>query len=222
MIPGHRGARVLDVVAAQPRHGDRDDLRKLDLPGEVTVLGDDGVEDLARAIDEIHLVDGQHDVPDAEQRNDVAVPAGLRQHALARVDQDHGEVGGRGAGDHVACVLLVAGRVRDDELALVGREEPVRHVDRDALLALSREPVDQQREIERPALRADLLRVRLERGELVLEDHLRVVEQPADQRRLAVVHAAAGDEPEQALVLVRLEIGLDVRADQLRDVRHQK
>ena len=131
------------------------------------------------------------------------MPARLRQHALARVDQDHREVGGGGAGDHVARVLLVARRVGDDELALVGREEAVGHVDRDALLALGGEAVDQQREVEFAALRADFLRVRLERRELVLEDHLRVVQQAADQRALAVVDAAAGDEPQQALVLVR-------------------
>ena len=33
-------------------------------------------------------------------------------------------------------VLLVSGRVGDDELAPLGREEPVGDVDRDALLAL--------------------------------------------------------------------------------------
>ena len=157
---------------------------------------------LLRVADEVHLVDREHDVADAEQRHEVAVPARLRQHALARVDQDDGEVGGRGAGHHVARVLLVARRVGDDELALVGREEAIGDVDRDALLALGGEAVDQQREVELAALRADLLRVGLERGQLVLEDHLRVVEQPADQRALAVVDAAAGDEAQQALVLV--------------------
>jgi hypothetical protein len=35
-------------------------------------------------------------------------------------------------------------------------------------------PVDEEREVEVAALRADLLGVGLERGELVLEDHLRV------------------------------------------------
>ena len=74
------------------------------------------------------------------------------------------------------------GRVGDDELALVGGEEAVGDVDRDALLALGGEAVDEQREVDVAALRADLLRVGLERGELVLEQHLRFVQQPADQR----------------------------------------
>ena len=73
---------------------------------------------------------------DAEERHDVAVPAGLGQHALPGIDQDHGQVGGRRAGDHVARVLLVARRVGDDELALIRGEEPVGDIDRDALLAL--------------------------------------------------------------------------------------
>ena len=106
------------------------------------------------------------------------------------------------------------GRVGDDELALLGREEAIGDVDRDALFALGGEAVDQQREVDVLALRADALAVRFERGELILEDHLRVVQQPADQRRLAVVDRAAGDEAQQRLVLMLLEIGLDVLGDQ--------
>jgi hypothetical protein len=44
-------------------------------------------------------------------------------------------------------------------LRLVGGEEAVGHVDRDALLALGGQAVDQQREVDLAALRADLLRV---------------------------------------------------------------
>ena len=73
--------------------------------------------------------------------------ARLGQHALARVDQDDGQVGGRGAGDHVAGVLLVAGRVGDDELALVGGEEAVRDVNGDVLFALCAQTVQEQREV---------------------------------------------------------------------------
>jgi hypothetical protein len=129
------------------------------------------------------------------------VPPGLGQHALARVDQQHREVGGRGAGDHVARILLVARRVGDDELALLGREEAVGDVDRDALLALGRRA---RRPAARNRCRSPCVPTaccRLERRELVVEDLLGVVEQPPDQRRLAVVDAAAGDEAQQLLVL---------------------
>ncbi len=220
VVPVRVLARVLDVVAAQARHRDRDELLDADLPGERRVVVDDLVEDRLAVADEVHLVDGQHDLADADQRHQVAVPPGLRQHALARVDQDHGEVRAGSAGDHVARVLFVPRRVGDDELALVGREEAVGHVDRDALLAFRGKAIDQQGEVEFAALRSDFLRVRFERGELVLEDHLGVVEQAPDQGALAVVDAAAGDEPQQALVLVRVQVGVNVAGDQVADVCH--
>jgi hypothetical protein len=61
---------------------------------------------------------------------------------------------------------------------VLGREEPVGHVDGDALLALGGEAVDQEGEVELAALGADLLGVGLERREVVLEDELGVVEEP--------------------------------------------
>jgi hypothetical protein len=76
------------------------------------------------------------------------VAAGLRQHALARVDQDDGEVGGRGGGDHVAGVLLVARRVGDDVLARAGGEVAVGDVDGDALLALGLQAVGEERQVD--------------------------------------------------------------------------
>ena len=91
------------------------------------------------------------------------------EQALARVDQQDGELGGGGAGRHVARVLLVAGRVGDDERAPGGREIAIGDVDGDALLALGGEAVDQQREIEIVALRAVLFGIALERRDQIIE-----------------------------------------------------
>jgi hypothetical protein len=147
-------------------------------------------------------------VADAEQRDDVGVPARLHLHAARRVHQDHREVRSRGAGRHVARVLLVARAVGDDVLAPVGVEVPVGDVDRDALLALGLQPVHQQGEVHLVAGRAPLAAVGGHGRQLVLEDLLRVVQQAPDQRALAVVHAAAGDEAQQFLGLVAAqEIG---------------
>jgi len=76
--------------------------------------------------------------------------------------------------------------------------------------------------VQVPTLGADLLGVGLQRRQLVLEQHLRLVQHAADQRALAVVDTAAGDEAQQALVLVGLQVLLDVRRDQVGDVGHQK
>ena len=200
-VPGRVGAGLGDVVAAQGRERDGDDVLDAELGGEGAVVGVDRSKTLLGVVDQVELVDGQDDVADAEERDQVAVAPGLGQDPLAGVDQDHGQLGGRGAGDHVARVLLVARRVGHDELAVLGREEAVGHVDGDALLALGGQAVDQEGEVELAALGADLLRVGLERGQVVLEDQLGLVEEAPDQRALAVVDRATGDEAQQRLVL---------------------
>jgi hypothetical protein len=134
-------------------------------------------------------------VGDAEQRGDKGVPARLFEDALARVDQDDGEVGGGGARHHVAGVLDVAGGVGDDELAARGGEIAVGDVDGDALLALGAEAVGEEREIQH--LLAPLLGRARYGLQLVREDGLRVVEQAADEGGFAVVHAARRGEAEQ-------------------------
>ena len=111
------------------------------------------------------------------------------------------EVGGRGAGDHVARVAHVAGGVGDDERAPRRREVAVGDVDRDALLALGAQAVGEQREVDVAV--AAPARDRLDVLELVGEDRLGVVEQAADQRRLAVVDRAGGGEAQQVVVACR-------------------
>jgi hypothetical protein len=81
----------------------------------------------------------------------------------------------------------------------------VRDVDRDALLALGREPVEQQREVELAVDGAVAPRVGLQRRELVVEDQPGLEQQAPDQRRLAVVDGAAGDEAQQALLAQRAQ-----------------
>jgi hypothetical protein len=70
-------------------------------------------------------------------------------------------------------------------------------------------------------LGAHALRVRLKGRQLVLEDHLGFVQQAADQRRLAVVHRAAGDEAQHVLGRLLGEIVSNVVGDQVERA-HQK
>ena len=107
------------------------------------------MEDRAIELHQVHLVDGQHERRDAQQPRNPRVPHGLRAHAVTRVDEQDREVGRRSARRHVPRVLFVAGRIGQDEFAARGREIAVRHVDRDALLALGAEAVGEQREIDR-------------------------------------------------------------------------
>ncbi len=126
---------------------------------------------------------------------------------MPRIDQQHRDIRGRGTGRHVAGVLFVTRGVDHDEAARLGREEAVCDIDRDALLALGGEAVDQQREIHLTAGGAVTARGAHEGGDLVIEDLLRVVQQTSDQSRLAVVDGAAGDEAKDVYPLPLFEEG---------------
>src|SRR5581483_9674036 len=90
--------------------------------------------------------------------------------------------------------------VGDDERALGRREVAVGDVDRDALLALRAQAVGEQRQVD--VIGARVAAGGLDGGELVLEDRLGLVQQPADQGGLTVVDRAGGGEAEE---LRRLE-----------------
>jgi hypothetical protein len=95
----------------------------------------------------------------------------------------------------------VARRIGDDELAARRGEITVGDVDGDALLALGFQPVGEEREVYLACAAAQ--RRPLDSGELILLDGARVVQQAPDQRALAVVDAARGDEAQDAAVLQR-------------------
>ncbi len=166
-----------------------------ELRGKGAVLSRNRVERVFRIIHHVHLVYRQHHMRHANQAGQVGVAARLRQHALLCVDQNDHQVGRARGGHHVASVLLMPRRVADDELAPGRGEIAVGHVDGDALLALGLQAVGQQRQVD--SGHAALLAGPGDRRELVLEDRFRVMQQTPDQRALAVVHAAGGDEAEE-------------------------
>ena len=121
------------------------------------------------------------------------MPARLLAHALRGVDQEQRGLAAGRAGDHVLEEFLVSGRVDDDVVACLGAELDLRGVDGHALIALGLERVHQERPLERHAAP---LAHRLDRLELALGQGAGVVEQPADQGRLAVVDVADDDDLE--------------------------
>ncbi len=147
-IPGRAGARLNDVVAVTGGQRDGDQRLEAERPGKLGEFIADLDEAFLVEIDEVDLVHRQHDMADAEQRDDVGVAAGLGEDAVLGVDEEDGEIGGRGAGRHVAGVLNVAGGIGDDEAAVLGGEIAVGDVDGDALLALGGQAIDDEGEVE--------------------------------------------------------------------------
>ena len=121
----------------------------------------------------------------------------LGLHTVASINQDDRKTCRGSAGRHVAGVLLMPRRVRDDELAARGGEVAVSHVDGDALLSFGAQAVGEQGQIG--AIRAALNRGLLDGFELVLKNGLAVVQEATDQRAFAVVDAACRDEAKESL-----------------------
>ena len=163
--------------------------------GDGAHVGGDRAEDVLAVVDEVDLVDRDDDVRHPHQRGDGEVAAGLLEHPLAGVDEQHQRVGGGRAGDRVAGVLHVAGAVGEHERALRRGEVAVGDVDGDALLALGAQAVGEQREVGRG--QAPVAADPLDGVELVGEHRLGVVQQAADQGGLAVVDRAGGREAQQ-------------------------
>src|SRR5690606_32486687 len=71
----------------------------------------------------------------------------------------------------------------------------------DVLLALGAQPVGEEREVH-PLLAPSLARA-LDGIQLILEDRLRIVEEPPDEGALAVVDASRGAEPQAVHLQIR-------------------
>lgn len=156
-------------------------------------IGGDGSEYAFGVGDQVHLVNGKDDVADAHQARDRRMPPGLREEALAGIDEQHRDVADGGPRRHVAGELLVARAVGDDEASPAGREIAVGHVDRDALLAFSGEAIEQQRIVEAVAARAG------DRRKLVIRHQPGIDHHPPEQGRLPIVDGPASKHAQHVL-----------------------
>ncbi|VIO69896.1 hypothetical protein CI41S_21430 [Bradyrhizobium ivorense] len=201
IVPVSVAGAIDDIVAVPGRDRDRNDRFEAKIAGKGHIVGDDPIKGLFAVVDEVDLVHRQDEMADTKERTDERVALGLDQHTLAGIDEDDSELGIRGARCHVASILLVAGRVGHHERAPFRRKETIGHIDGDALLSFRLKPVDEQREIDVTAGSAVLGAVPFQRRHLIIVDHLAVVQQAADQRRLSVIHRTARDESQLILWL---------------------
>jgi len=142
----------------------------------MVVVVDNLPEALLAVVDEVHLVDGDDEIANPQQAHQERVAPCLGQHPFAGVDQDNGQLGRAGPGDHVSGVLLMPRRIGDDIFALVGSEKPVSDIDGDPLLPLALQTVDQKGKIDLGIRDSSILfGLMFYRGQLILEDHLAIV-----------------------------------------------
>ena len=194
-IPWHVGRTVHHIVTIERAHGNELHILHIKPGKEFFKLVANFDEPFLAVIDEVHLVDRDNKVWNAQQRGNARVAAALLDHAQARIDKNDGKIGRRRSGHHVARVLDVAGRVGNNELAAGRRKIPVGNIDRNPLLSLSAKPVGEVRKVDLPAT-SEVGRA-LKGLDLVVHQRFGIVEKAADQRGLAVVHRPAGIESEE-------------------------
>jgi hypothetical protein len=196
VVPRHHRAGDGDVVAGDGAHRDGDDLGHVEPGGGGAHQAGDLLEGGVLVSDEVHLVHGDDDGLDPHESADGEVPMGLGADASRRIDHEDGDIAVRRGDRHVARVLLVSGRVCDQDAAAVGQVHvPIGDVDGDALLALGLQSVGEQGVVDvahgdrrSPTTGATGVLERVER------DRVGLGEQPPDERGLAVVDRAAGDQ----------------------------
>jgi len=116
-IPWRVGAACCDVVSAQRRDGNGDDVLQAKTQRVVLIFTPGRIEDIAGITHGVHLVHGQHHASDAELRGDIAMAPRVREHTFARVHQDDGDVGRKRACGQLGCKVLLSRRGSDREAA---------------------------------------------------------------------------------------------------------
>ena len=141
VVPCHARGQLGDIVAVAARDGDEGGQPEAQLRQVGADVVRDGREGRLREIDHVHLGNGDDDLLEAEEVEQIAVASGLLADPFGRVDDEDARIAAGGSGDHVAQELTVPGRI-DQEIAARGRAElDVAHVDGDALVAFGLERV---------------------------------------------------------------------------------
>ena len=111
---------------------------------ESLVFIPDSPEDLLAVVNEVHLIHSKYNMPDTQQRHQISMTARLRHHTCTCIHKDYCQIGCGAARYHVSRILFVSRGVGYDELAFVGGEVAICHIDGDSLLALRLQSVQQQ------------------------------------------------------------------------------
>ena len=182
--PQQRVVASGDIGAAAGGNRNKEPGFEPDLAQEFRVFGLKLVKDGFRIFDQVHLVDGDHHLPDAEQAQEVTVPAALFAHAFIGGDQQHRAIRAGRAADHILEKFLVTRRVDNDVGPLLRLELDLRGVDGDVLRLLLQKSIQKERILE---LHPFLATSRLDLLDFPLGQRMGVVKDAPDQGGLAVI-----------------------------------
>src|SRR5690606_23584605 len=84
-VPRHRRTDLDDVIPLECRDRNARDVLGAEATRQLAVVLLDLLEYLLAVVDEIHLVDRQHEVPNSKERTDIGVSPCLAQNTVSRV-----------------------------------------------------------------------------------------------------------------------------------------
>ena len=133
---------------------------------------------------------------------------GLGNHTRTGVYQDNCQIGRRATGNHITCILFVSRSIRNDKLTAVGREVAVSHVNRNSLLTLRFQAIEQQSIVY---MFAYTLTVTFQCIQLIFVQFLTVKQQTSDQSRFSVIHRTGSQQSQQVFLFVFIQKGLYIQ-----------
>ena len=110
---------------------------------ECIIVAANPLKDLLGEIHQIHFIHCEYNVLNAQKRSNVGMTLCLGENPLAGIHQNDRDIGRRGAGHHITCVLLVPRRISDNKLATIRVKKPVSNIDRDTLFTFSCETINE-------------------------------------------------------------------------------
>ena len=190
-MPRHFFARRDNVFSKSGRRRNENTRLQIQRLQKLTVF----VFDLAKArfgiIRQVHFVDYDAELLHTEQAQQIGVALRLFLHAFIGGDHQHGCVGVRRTRDHVFQKLLVTWCVDNHVVPLHSFERNLSSIDGDVLFLFLEQGIEEKRELElhvfRRARALHLLEFPFGKG-------IRVVQNSADESRLAVIDVADEDD----------------------------
>jgi hypothetical protein len=141
-----------------------------------------------------------------QKGGDDRMSAGLFHHPISRIDQDEGDIGGRGSGDHVSGILDMTGRIGNDEFPLGCGKVAIGYVYGDTLFTFRLQPIREEGQIDvfLSASGAGFFDLFV----LILKNGFTVIEQSADKGGFTVIDRAGSGEAEEFCVFHMMKIFL--------------
>src|SRR4029453_14985764 len=157
-VPFHFHGRSRDILPLFCRGWNERAPFQPETGKELSILTLYLVKSNLREIHQIHFINDDNNLLDAEQAEQISVPAALLTHAFVSSDHQDRSVGTRRSRDHIFQKLFVTRRINDGVATSRRPKRDLSRVDRDVLLLLFEQRIEQESKFElHPFTRAGLL-----------------------------------------------------------------